>query len=82
MNYADSQHQEVHRCFQVLGLSSNKLSDEAMENLVPELLSLDSLRRVRVDQNPLAKWSGDWGTGSVGKDVLRRWLERDRPDTS
>lgn len=63
---------------QVLGLSSNKLADDAMECLAPELLGLPHLRRVRVDHNCLAKWSGDWGTGSVGKDVLRRWLERDR----
>jgi hypothetical protein len=58
-------------CFvQVLGLSSNKLSDNAMEALTPELLNLAPLRRVRLDHNSFAKWSGDWGTGSVGKDVL------------
>jgi hypothetical protein len=64
---------------QVLGLSSNKLADDAMECLAPELLSLTHLRRVRADHNAFAKWSGDWGTGSVGKDVLRRWLQRDLP---
>lgn len=74
----------VIRCYgmQVLGLASNKLADNAMECLAPELLSLAALRRVRVGDNSLGKWSGDWGKGSVGKDVLRRWLERDRPETS
>ena len=58
-----------------LGLADNGLNDAGLAVVAQAVIRLPELRRVKLHGNPMAKRSGNWGKGFVGKDVLHLWLE-------